>query len=61
MNFVYTPQGLPDTMIGTATYVGDTQYNVCGQVTERRLDSPTGVLRQLYAYRSRQTARESRM
>ena len=50
VNFVYTPQGLPDTTIGTATYVGDTQYNVRGQVTERRLGSPTGVLRQRYAY-----------
>jgi len=46
----YTPQGLLDTVSGTATYVGDTQYNVRGQVTERRLGSPTGVLRQLYAY-----------
>ena len=35
---------------GTATYVGDTPYNALGQVTERRLGSTTGVLRQLYTY-----------
>ena len=50
VSFAYTPQGLLDTVIGAATYVGDTQSNVRGQVAERRLGSPTGVLRQRYAY-----------
>jgi YD repeat-containing protein len=50
VNSAYTAQGLLDTVSGAATYVGDTQYNVRGQVTERRLGGPDGVVRQLYAY-----------
>ncbi len=50
VNYAYTNQGLLDTVIGTTTYVGDTQWNVRGQVGERRLGSAAGVVRQLYAY-----------
>ena len=50
VSYAYTTQGLLDTVIGAATYVGDTQYNVRGQVMERRLGSTTGVVKQLYAY-----------
>ncbi len=50
VDFGYSSQGLLDTVSGAATYVGDTLYNVRGQVTERRLGSTAGVLRQLYAY-----------
>ncbi|MCW5859249.1 MAG: DUF11 domain-containing protein [Caldilineales bacterium] len=50
VNYAYTNQGLLDTVIGTATYVGDTQWNVRGQVSERWLGSTAGVVRQLYSY-----------
>ena len=52
VNYGYTTQGLLGAVQsnGSTYYVGDTQYNVRGQVIERRLGSTTGVVRQLYAY-----------
>ena len=50
VNFAYAPNMMLQSVSGTATYLGDTYYNALGQVTERRLGSATGVLRQLYAY-----------
>ncbi len=50
VSYAYTTQGLLDTVIGAATYVGDTTWNVRGQVTERRLGSASGVVKQQYAY-----------
>ncbi|MCO6452036.1 MAG: RHS repeat-associated core domain-containing protein [Caldilineales bacterium] len=50
VNHVYTPQGLLDTVIGSATYVGDTRYNALGQVTQRNLGSAAGVIQQHYNY-----------
>ena len=47
---MYNPMGLVKSVVGDSTYVGDTAYNALGQVTERRLGSTTGVLRQLYTY-----------
>jgi len=46
----YNPMGLVKSVTGTNVYVGDTTYNALGQVTERRLGSTSGVLRQLYTY-----------
>ncbi|MFZ1710459.1 MAG: RHS repeat domain-containing protein, partial [Anaerolineae bacterium] len=37
VNYTYAAQGLVKTAIGKNTYVGDTAYNVLGQVELRRL------------------------
>ena len=50
VNFAYAPSTWLQSVSGAAIYVGDTTYNALGQVTERRLGSATGVLRQLYDY-----------
>ncbi|MBK7201759.1 hypothetical protein [Candidatus Amarolinea dominans] len=50
VSYAYTAQGLLKSVSGWNTYVGDTFYNVRGQVTERRLGSTTGVVKQQYAY-----------
>ncbi|MGB3059172.1 MAG: RHS repeat-associated core domain-containing protein, partial [Anaerolineae bacterium] len=50
VSYAYTAQGLLKSVSGWNTYVGDTFYNVRGQVTERRLGSASGVVKQQYAY-----------
>ena len=50
VNFAYAPSTWLQSVSGAATYVGDIPYNALGQVTERRLGSTTGALRQLYTY-----------
>lgn len=55
VTFTYNPQGLLERMYRSSPtpvydYVGGTDYNALGQVTERRLGSATGVLRQRYEY-----------
>ena len=52
VHYAYTTQGLLNTVRsnGSTYYVGKTQYNERGQVTERWLGSTTGVVKQLYAY-----------
>jgi RHS repeat-associated protein len=45
----YNDQGLLDTVEGAYTYVGGTEYDALGRVTERRLGSG-GVVRQSYTY-----------
>ena len=55
VNYTYNPQGLVEQIYRSSPtpiyyYVGGTTYNALGQVTERRLGSTTGVLRQLYTY-----------
>ena len=50
VGFAYAPSTWLQSVSGAATYVGDTFYNALGQVTERRLGSTTGVVRQLYTY-----------
>ncbi len=52
VNTTYTSQGLLRQVQsnGGVYYVGDTLYNVRGQVSERRLGSTVGVIKQLYDY-----------
>ena len=50
VGFAYASSTWLQSVSGAAMYVGDTGYNALGQVTERRLGSATGVLRQLYTY-----------
>ena len=52
VNTTYTSQGLLRQVQsnGGVYYVGDTLYNVRGQVYERRLGSTLGVVKQLYSY-----------
>ncbi|WP_343423972.1 hypothetical protein [Candidatus Amarolinea dominans] len=50
VSYAHTAQGLLKSVSGWNTYVGDTFYNVRGEVTERRLGSTTGVVKQQYAY-----------
>ncbi|MFZ1598002.1 MAG: RHS repeat-associated core domain-containing protein, partial [Anaerolineae bacterium] len=50
VSFTYTAQGLLNTVIGSATYVGGADYNALGQVTQRRLGSTTGIVKQSYTY-----------
>ena len=50
VNTSYTAQGLVKSVSGANVYVGDTLYNVRGQVYERRLGSTLGVVKQLYSY-----------
>ncbi|MFZ1402224.1 MAG: hypothetical protein WAW03_03985, partial [Anaerolineae bacterium] len=52
VNYTYAAQGLVKTAIGKNTYVGDTAYNVLGQVELRRLGSTAGILTTDYSYRS---------
>jgi RHS repeat-associated protein len=52
VSYTYTAQGPVDTVSGTATYVGATQYNALGQVELRKLGSPAGVLSTDYIYRT---------
>jgi hypothetical protein len=49
VNFTYDAAGRLETVIGWDTYVGDTQYNALGQVTQRDLGSAAGV-REQYTY-----------
>ncbi len=52
VNFTPNVQGLLRQVQsnGSTYYVGETLYNALGQVTERRLGSTSGVVRQLYNY-----------
>ncbi len=52
VNTTYTGQGLLRQVQsnGGVYYVGDTLYNVRGQVRERRLGNTVGVVKQLYDY-----------
>ncbi len=52
VNFTPDAQGLLRQVRsnGSTYYVGETLYNALGQVTERRLGSTTGVVKQLYTY-----------